>query len=240
MKKLNYTLSILLLLIVFSCDNETPGTNNYLLENGYNGNVKSIKSIVYKGLIKKKDKWQINEDSITNIKLLNFDKTGNLIDSEEYIANNGIYSLLSTKYKYISGKIAYYTTYNNAKLCYNEGFYQYEDESNYKEHILSNDFINEKTFSYKLNSNNRVISGSEVIRHFEKDSIFFNETFTNIFNDKKELIETIFYDEIKKSERIVLIQDVKKDNHGNSIQFSKVDKASNRLIEFIVNEFIYY
>lgn len=222
------------LLIFASCS--SPYRNTDLLEYGYKGAVKSVKSTMYYDLIEVNGEWKIDESKIGNIKVLTFDENGNIVK-------------VVTTFPAYPGDIE--TTFIQFENGRRSGFYKLDANNDTIETAVYK-WISETEYEYtsvlsssaritstsKLNKNLRDLSGGYT--YTQGDSTVYANSYVNTLNDKNLVTKILFTDELTKEKNILSMQYSSFDSKGNPLRLVLVDENTGELDNLSIREFKYF
>lgn len=228
------TFYLLGVLILASCTSTYRNTD--LLEYGYKGAVKSVKSTMYYDLIQVNGEWKIDESKIGNIKILSFDKNGNIV---KVVTTYPAYpdDIETTIIQFENGRKSgfYKIDANEDKI--ETGVYTWKSETEYELTSLLSSGAKIKSFS-KLNKNLRDLSGGYT--YTQGDSTIYANSYINTINEKNLVTEIFFTNEVTKETNIFSMEYSNFDSNGNPLRLVMVDKTTGELDNLSIREFEYF
>ena len=226
-----FTLSLLLFV---SCS--VSQSNTDLLEYGYNGTVKSVKSTTYYGLIQKNDEWIIDESKIGNIRTITFNEEGNIVKAvtlyPEYPGE-----VETTYFQFEDGRKSGFYKLSADKDTLEKSVYEWISETEYKfnsVHLSGRTAVS----TSKLNSNLRDISGGYVF--MQGDSILYANSYINTLAENNLIAKIDFTNEVTKEKNIYSMSYSDFDKMKNPLKLEMVDKENGLLENLIIREFDYF
>ena len=221
-------------ILVASCSASPKNTD--ILEYGYNGTVKSVKSITYHDLEQKNDEWLIDEAKIGNIKTMTFNEKGNIIKARntypEYPED-----IETTFFQFEDGRKSSFYTLNVNNDTIEKGVYKWISDSEYTYSSASISGRKIKSSS-RLNTNSRDISGGYAFT--ERDSTLYSNSYVNTINKNNLITEIHFKNELTHEKNIFSMTYSDFDLQGNPLKVEMVDQKTGLLDNLSIREFHYY
>ena len=229
-----YTLSFFLgLLFVVSCS--TSPKNTDLLEYGYKGAVKSVKSTTYFDLIQENDEWVLDKTKIGNIKVLTFNEDGNIT---KVVTTYPQYpdDIETTIFEFEDGRKSGFHKILADNDTIETGVYKWINETEYN--LISVLYSGRRIVSNsKLNANFRDLSGGYT--YTEGDSIIYANSYVNTINDKNLITRIHFTNEVTKEKNIFSMNYSEFDSNGNPLRLEMVDEKTGILDNLSIRKFYY-
>ncbi len=222
------------LLIFASCSVSPKNTD--LLEYGYKGAVKSVKSTVYYDLVQENDEWVIDESKIGQIRMLTFNEDGNIIKAV-------------TTYPEVPDEVE--TTYFQFEGGRKSGLYKLNAENDTIEKAVYK-WISDTKYVYssilvsgrrikstsQLNENYRDLSGRYTFE--DRDSTLYANSYINTLADNNLITEILFTNEVTKERNILTMTYSDFDKMKNPLKLTMVDEKTGVLDNLSVREFSYF
>lgn len=225
---------VLGLLIFASCS--TTYRNTDLLEYGYKGAVKSVKSTMYYDLTQMNGEWKMDKTKIESVKTLTFDKNGNIV---KVVTAFPAFpkDLETTIYQFEDGRKTGFYVIDADKDTLETAVYNWKSETEYELKRIFSESRRIKSTS-KLNANLRDLSGG--ITYIQGDSILHANSYINTINDNNFITEILFTNELTKATNIFKMTYSDFDPKGNALQLVMTDKETGELDNVSIREFEYF
>ena len=223
------------LLLFASCSVSSKNTD--LLEYGYNGSVKSVKSTMYYDLVQENDDWVIDESKIGQVRTVTYNVEGNIIKAvmtyPEYPEE-----IETTYFQFEDGRKSGFYKLNAQKDTTEKAVYKWISDTEYE---YTSDLLitgrNIKSTS-KLNANYRDLSGGYSFT--DGDSTLYSNSYVNTLAENNLISEISFTNELTKKKNILSMTYSNFDKKKNPLRLEMVDEKTGVLDNLSIREFTYY
>lgn len=222
------------LLLFTSCSISSKNTD--LLEYGYQGAVKSVKSTTYFDLVQENDDWVLDETKIASVKTITFNEEGNIIKAittyPEYPEE-----IEKTYFQFENGRKSSFYKINENNDTIEKGVYKWNSDTDY---TLSSTFLSgRKNNSYsRLNTNFRDLSGGYTFS--DGDSTLYSNSYVNTLNEDNLITKIHFKNEVTNEKNIFSLTYTDFDEMKNPLKLAMVDEKTGLLDNLSIRKFYYF
>lgn len=223
------------LLFFASCSVSHKNTD--LLEYGYKGAVKSVKSTMYYDLVQEDDEWVIDDTKIGQIRTVTYNEEGNIVKAittyPEYPND-----VETTYFQFEDGRKSGFYKIDADNDTIEKAVYTWISDTEY--HYTSKLLITGRRIksTSKLNENHRDLSGGYTFQ--DGDSTLYANSYINTLADNNLITEIIFTNEVTKERNILKMTYSNFDKMKNPLKLEMVDEKTGLLDNLSVREFNYF
>ena len=222
------------ILILTSCSVSHQHTD--LLEYGYKGAVKSVKSTMYYDLVQENDEWIIDESKIGQVRTVTFNEEGNIIKAVSTYPEVPD-EIETTFFQFEEGRKSGYFKLNQDNDTIEKAVYTWTSDTEY-------------SFSGKLLSGRRIKSHSRLTATYrdlsggytfsDGDSTLYANSYVNTLNSENLITEIHFKNEVTHQKNIFSMTYSDFDSMKNPLRVEMVDEKTDLLDNLSIREFHYY
>lgn len=227
--------SIIIGLLLFASCSVSP-TNTDLLEYGYQGAVKSVKSTFYKDLVQRNDEWVIDESKIMQVRTVTFNEEGNIIKAVTTYPESP--EIVETAYfKFNDGRKSAFVIVNAENDTLEKAVYNWISDTEYEYKSIFSTGRILQSWS-KLSADFRDLSGGYTFK--DGDSTLYAKSYQNTIEENNLISEINTTNDLSKEKSTQLLEYSDFDSMKNPQKVALIDKKTGLLDNFSVREFTYF